>query len=433
MKKYVWIGILLSMLLCLGSMAAGCTVDGQSAGQQETTAGENTGEPMGGDASGAASREPLTIWVATDLHYLSEELYGETPIFLTTLKQGDGKLTEKMPQILDIFVEQVLTARPEALVLAGDLTFNGERLSLQHLADKLSVVQQAGIPVLVIPGNHDIDSFWSMTYVGDGMSSTEPITKDGFYEICGAFGYEQAVARDENSFSYLYSLAEDVQLLCLDGNPNDYQGALTEETLAWAEAQLAEAQKQGKTVLTVTHQNVLPQNSLLYYGYAFYNYEDVAAMLQKYGVTANFSGHSHLQHVAQEGDLKDYATGSLAVTPLRYGVITVDAQREIHYEMVSLAEPRPTDGLPVSEDAKELVRLADQRFEDCNRRQLTEMLDAIQQRSGFDDAQQETMTAFMVAVNRSYIAGEMTDPQAYLSSEGWSLWSVYCADTFWWQ
>ena len=255
---------------------------------------------------------PLTIWIATDLHYLSEDLTDEGTLFLSTMENGDGKLTECTPEILDEFVAQVLKARPDALILSGDLTFNGERKSLEDLTEKLNEVQDAGIPVLVIPGNHDIDYPLAFDYEGDSYTMAENITMDSFRQICGGLGYDMAMSRDESSFSYMYQLAEDVQILMLDGNTSEAPGAMGEDTLDWAEKQLKAARENERMVFSVSHQNVLPQNQLLYYGFAFYNYEDVAALLQKYGVTANFSGHSHIQHVSQDQGLKDYATGALS-------------------------------------------------------------------------------------------------------------------------
>ena len=42
-----------------------------------------------------------------------------------------------------------------ALILSGDLSFNGEKTSHEELAGKLFKLQEQGIPVLVLPGNHD--------------------------------------------------------------------------------------------------------------------------------------------------------------------------------------------------------------------------------------------------------------------------------------
>ncbi len=433
-RSKVLIGGLLTVLFGILLWGAACSGSSEDGGIHAKPPGKIPVKKAG---------EPLTIWVATDLHYLAEGLTDEGPMFMSTMINGDGKLTERTPEILEAFLEQVLTAQPDALVLSGDLTFNGERQSLQELANQLAAVQEAGIPVLVIPGNHDIDYPLAFSYEGEAMRVVENISMDTFQEICGKFGYDQAVSSDPSSFSYAYKLAEDVQILCLDGNTTEYAGSLSMETMKWAENQLAETQKAGVTVLSVSHQNVLPQNQLLYYGFALYNYEEVAAMLQKYGVKANFSGHSHIQHVSREGDLADYATGPLSVAPLRYGVIHIDEERNISYEMASLAEPvwgatdvkEPWEDHPeiaVSQDVLQLTEEAELRYMDCNRRQVVAALTALQQKGGFTDQELERMADFVLEVNRAYFAGELTGQQEYLASEDWALWTMYGKDDFWW-
>ncbi|MBR6526765.1 MAG: metallophosphoesterase [Lachnospiraceae bacterium] len=437
MKKQWKPWLVMLLLLCACTMTAACGDREQEHPGVNDKAELTESEMAGPDHE---MRSTLTVWVATDIHYLSRELYDDSPIFVKTLEQGDGKLTERMPEILDIFVDQVLTARPDALVLAGDLTFNGEKQSLQELMERMDEIRQAGIPVLVIPGNHDKGQYMAVSYLNNMLGGADTFSEDDFQQICGPYGYDQAVCRDESSMSYLYDLTEDVQLILLDvnmlGDDTPYtRGSLPASTLTWLEAQLAAASAAGKTVLTVSHQNVLPQNSLLYYGYAMYNYEEVSALLQKYGVTVNVSGHSHIQHMVQEGGLRDHAVGPLSVTPLRYGVLTIDEERNIQYESASLTEPASSDVqiIPVSEAAKELVTEAEQRYQMCQHRRVMEMLEGIQQRQGFSDAEQEIMASFMVTVNQAYVTGEMVDQNDALESEGWRLWTKYCQEDFWWQ
>ena len=47
--------------------------------------------------------------------------------------------------------------QPDALILSGDLTQNGEKVNHEELAKKLRLLESQGVPVVVIPGNHDIN------------------------------------------------------------------------------------------------------------------------------------------------------------------------------------------------------------------------------------------------------------------------------------
>ena len=93
------------------------------------------------------------IIFASDIHYMSPDLTDYGTAFDELIDNGDGKVVAYMPQIWQAFAEEVIAAHPDALVLSGDLTINGERVNHEELAKKLEEIETAGIPVLVIPGH----------------------------------------------------------------------------------------------------------------------------------------------------------------------------------------------------------------------------------------------------------------------------------------
>ena len=157
-----------------------------------------------------------------------------------------------------------------------------------------------------------------------------------FREICGGFGYDAAVSRDRDSFSYLFALAEDLGILFLDANTVKAPGRISEGTFAWMEEQLQWARERGMEVISVSHQNVLPQNNLLSAGFVMDNHGEVFGLLEKYGVKTHFSGHSHIWHSRMREGLTDNAVGSLAVSPLGYAVVEIDGARKVSYRRESL-------------------------------------------------------------------------------------------------
>ena len=44
------------------------------------------------------------------------------------------------------------------LLAAGDLTFNGEKLSHETVAGLFEEIEAAGVPVLTLPVNHDVNN-----------------------------------------------------------------------------------------------------------------------------------------------------------------------------------------------------------------------------------------------------------------------------------
>ena len=288
-------------------------------------------------AAGCAEEndEELTVYVATDLHYLAPELYDDGEVFQRLLKSNDGKLIERGTEILDAFVKEVKENHPDIVLLTGDLTFNGEMVSLRELKTVLEGLQKEGITVLVLPGNHDIRYPYACSYLGDQLVHVENISEKQFRAEMEEFGLRQAVSVDPASFSYVYAASSEFWIIALDANTEDAPGALKEETLAWLEARLKEAKKKGIRVITCSHQNVLPQSPGMSYGFAMHNHDETSSLLEEYGVTLNLSGHVHFQHEAVQGSLKDIATESISVWPLRYGVLHVNGP-DLVYEKKDL-------------------------------------------------------------------------------------------------
>ena len=87
----------------------------------------------------------------------------------------------------------------------------------------------------------------------------------------------------------------------------------------------------------MSHQNVLKQNEMMYQGFVMNNHEEVEALLKKYHVFLNLSGHCHLQHVSVSGELSDICTESLTIWPISCGYLLVDPARgTFTYESRSL-------------------------------------------------------------------------------------------------
>ena len=134
--------------------------------------------------------------IASDIHYLARELTDMGLGFNYMVDHGDGKVVNYIWQITDAFIEEVIAQKPEALILSGDLSLNGEYQSHVELADKLEKVEKAGIPVLVIPGNHDINNVSAAAYEEGVRFPAEKTTPEEFESIYSDFGYDEAISRE---------------------------------------------------------------------------------------------------------------------------------------------------------------------------------------------------------------------------------------------
>ncbi|MEG1050340.1 MAG: metallophosphoesterase, partial [Oscillospiraceae bacterium] len=195
--------------------------------------------------SGCSAPKNIKIIQATDVHYLSQQLTDNSPAFVEMIGEADGKLTHYIEPIVEAFMGEVVAEKPDFLILSGDLTFNGEKLSHLDFAQKLKKVSDAGIEVLVIPGNHDIDYPFSMGFEGEYTFPTDRISKDEYMQIYQDFGLSKATSKDAETLSYFYKLSKKVQVLMLDVNTGKQFGSVSEGTLAWIESNLAVGKKAG--------------------------------------------------------------------------------------------------------------------------------------------------------------------------------------------
>ena len=271
---------------------------------------------------------PTKILLATDLHYLSPELNDHGACFEKTILNGDGKALAYIDELTDAFVEQVIREKPAALILSGDLTLNGEKQSHLDLAEKLRQITEAGIPVLVIPGNHDLNSGYAVRFTGKTYEPVENLKPAQFDEVYAEFGYNGASARDEESLSYVFPLNDELRVLMVDVNTLGSEGVLEPETLDWVKAQLEDARQAGARVIAVSHQNLLAHSEQISAGFVMGGAEKLLALYEEYDVICNLSGHIHMQHTAKsENGFFEAATGSLAVSPNQYARLMVRPHR----------------------------------------------------------------------------------------------------------
>jgi len=271
----------------------------------------------------ACAEDRLTVVLATDMHYLSPSLTDGGEGFMDIVYAADGKVIHYSPQICRAFVRDMLRLKPDAVILSGDLTLNGAPESLREFADMLEPLRAAGIRVLAMPGNHDVGGK-AYAFRGSGVISFPAATAEGFLQIYEGFGPADALSRDEGTLSYTARLSDRVWALMVDVNTVAPQGTVRDDTFAWIEGQLQAARAAGATVIGVSHQNLLPHNKYFTQGVMISQARRLQALYRQYGVRLNLSGHTHMQHIAADGDIVEIVTSSMALAPGYYGVITLD-------------------------------------------------------------------------------------------------------------
>ena len=315
-KKILLTGLVLTGLL----MAAACSGNGKSSlkfiSPQETI---------------AEFRYPdISFAVISDAHIYNLSL-GTTGKAFEESMNSDRKLMLDSVDLLDYAIKTILDSDARFVLISGDLTKDGELINHRLMAEKLKTFRDAGIPVYVVPGNHDINNPDAVSFSGDSTSPVPSINAEEFAQIYGDFGYNAAIMRDDNSLSYVAEPVQGLWLLALDdcryrenkpGKHEIVSGKIDQKTADWIGTALQEAYKRNKAVMVMMHHGIVESwkgKAKLHPDYLIKGFKDFGKFLASWNVKFAFTGHYHAQDVTRGdfGDkfLYDIATGSLSTAP----------------------------------------------------------------------------------------------------------------------
>lgn len=355
MKRKVWLLTAAALWIISAAALGGCSayhkieeetsgpkvevVESQTEQEEGPTLAPNTGEPETVPSLEVEEEDTFNpeIILATDVHYFAKELTDFGQAYQTMAEQGDGKLALYVWEITDAFLDEMVERKPQTLILSGDLTLEGERGSHEALASKLERVKEAGIQVLVIPGNHDINNPKAAAYKGSDAIPVVQTTPDDFREIYGEFGYQDAISCDPNSLSYMAETPDGTWLLMLDScqyeNGNKVGGMIRTETYGWMEEILDQAWYEERNVIAVAHHNLLDESRIYEEDCTIEHSDELERFLDDWDVELFLSGHLHVQHyrTSENHDIDEIVTGALTTSPCPYGVLNYKGPGDFTY------------------------------------------------------------------------------------------------------
>ncbi len=269
----------------------------------------------------------LKFFLVTDTHYYNYEALGWSD-------HVDQKTLNESGAIIDAAFDQMIAQQDTEIVLvAGDLSNNGERASHDGLIPKLRRLQENGKKVYVITATHD----YGQTSISDNGENRRPgVTyRNELRGLYNEFGFCDAIAEFEE-LSYVVQLAPGYRLLCLndDGDGRAFCGYYPKQ-MDWILEQIRKAKEEGQFLFAMTHHPVLPPSPiypLISRRDMLGDYENTSTILADAGLRFIFTGHTHMQNIghkttAKGNRLYDINTGSLVGynTPIRKVTIDGDA------------------------------------------------------------------------------------------------------------
>lgn len=281
------------------------------------------------------TKENIEFWVLSDPHYFDKSLTDSGEAYTKIKQTAAGKELDYQAESWQALIDKAIEQKPDMLIVTGDLTLNGEKVSAEKLAELLKQLSDQGINVFVIPGNHDVNDGWARKFIGDKQEKTEAISIANFKEIFADCGYQGATNYDPNSLSYSVAVNQTYDFLFLDSNiytEDGHQltrpttgGAISGRTMNWAKKQLEKSRQEKKKTLIFMHHNLYPHNEMLSNGFVLANADEFKQVLADYQVQFVFSGHIHAQDIMtetiDEQSITEIVSSSFAIAPQSYGVV----------------------------------------------------------------------------------------------------------------
>ena len=301
----------------------------------------------------ASASDEFIVDVVTDLHYDDDAIKGFTkpvnPDDPYAHVSASGQLYVESLAVISAFLAKAATDKSSAVIIPGDLADDGMKNEHEAVAELLGKFEEtSGKQVYVVPGNHDV----SRTTIAE------------FESIYAQFGFDEAIAKDSLSASYVAELSDDYRLLAIDSTNHNGGGdwGFTAERVEWIRQQAEKAQEDGKKVIAMFHHNLLNHLVLIdlilsggVVGDAF-GLRDIFA---QYGVKYIFTGHTHehdiATYTAPNGEvIYDAVTGSLSSYPNPYRQVTFGDEVKFETNYVDEIDTSLVKGT-ISDEAYELM------------------------------------------------------------------------------
>ena len=241
--------------------------------------------------------------VIADPHYYSEKLGCEGSAY-ERREGSDQKMLIKSKGTISAALREIKNSDAEFLMIAGDLSNDGERCSHEEIREMLYEFKKSK-PVYVITATHD----WCCDgnprrFEGDQVfNDVETLAPNELHEFYRDFGLNDSISEfhtHQDKVSYVVRPCEGVTVFCLDDDQNGEGGAgYSDEHFEWIKEQTEEAKKRGDIVFGMQHHHLhLTEFDRVINGKGSVEYrEKLCKNFADIGFPVMFTGHSHMQHI----------------------------------------------------------------------------------------------------------------------------------------
>lgn len=278
----------------------------------------------------------LKFTVLTDTHYYSKKNWPDGTAYDFPPKNDQIYLRGTEEIIKHTFDEFIADKEKEIILIAGDLSNNGELTSHEEMRDELLRLKEAGKKVYVITATHDCPKEGhSYGFDRNNTEISVPSAKKedllGYYH---EFGFDDALSIHEESMSYVAQLADGFRLLALNDDYEMPKCGFSDDCFSWIEQQVKSAKEEGQFVLAMVHHPILPPSKLFLLiapNDMLFEHEKRARQLADLGIPCVLTGHDHMQNISmlktENGNrLYDISTSALTGFPPAYRDIVINTE-----------------------------------------------------------------------------------------------------------
>lgn len=289
--------------------------------------------------------KPFNMYVITDTHYFASSLgcHGEEYDKFMQFEQKCFAETQAINESVFNWLEKADNA--DTVLIAGDLSFNGEKQSHIEFTELLKKLKKSGKHIYVITAGHD----WGdepFAFDESGRLSPEGTKREELFDLYFDYGFSDAVAVDRESLSYVAQLTDGIRLLALNNDGNYAVGkTYPARQIEWILRQTKKAREDGQMMIAMNHYPLIPGSPVLgFVGDAVMkNAKSITEILADEGVHLCFTGHMHNQSVKlreyENGSrFWDVCTGSLIGCPASMRFVTVESPERVKIETLPVPD-----------------------------------------------------------------------------------------------
>lgn len=315
----------------------------------------------------------LKFYLITDTHFFKNSLgaRGEEYDKFMRFEQKCFAETENINR--SVFDWLKTADEADIVLIAGDLSFNGEKESHLGFIELLKELKASGKKIFVVTADHDFKDA-PFAFDETGRLTPEGTKRDELFDLYYDYGFGEAIAVDRKHLSYVAQLGDGVRLLALN---NDYDGReYDKEQLEWIREQAQKAKDDGQIMFAMNHYPLLPGQPLFSVipSAVQKNSSADTTMLADLGVHLVFTGHMHNQSInfkvtPSGSKFYDVCTGSIIADPAIIRHVTIKEDNTVDIKSI------PTPDFEWDTNGKDCKQYLSDMFDSMILNMLSDMKD----------------------------------------------------------